>query len=174
MNLVMRKAAFESIGGFNESLVTCEDVDLCYRLNRDFKIISDVAVRAVHFGEAKTVGDFFRKERWRGQSNLAGIRSHGFHWRELPSLLLPAYYLVAVSSIPISLALLAKGAVVPMGLSLSAILVPPLLMSLRTARRSGSYRRLPGLSLLYLVYSLARASSLVSTTQLARRKDTGG
>ncbi len=92
MNLFVRKDYFTNIGGFNESLVTCEDVDFCYRIGRYGKILSDTSIKTIHLGEAHDVKTFFAKELWRGQSNLQGLRSHGIRRQELPSLMVPVYF----------------------------------------------------------------------------------
>lgn len=92
MNLFVRKEQFLAIGGFNESLITCEDVDFCYRIRRYGSIISDSSLKVVHLGEASTLKEFIRKEIWRGKSNLTGVRSHGFTLKELPSLSIPIYF----------------------------------------------------------------------------------
>lgn len=96
MNMFVRKAAFEAVDGFDESLQTCEDYDLSLRLKEQGQIISDQRIRAVHHGEASSLRHFYRKESWRGISNLTGLKKHGFHLRELPSLLLPLVYLCCV------------------------------------------------------------------------------
>ena len=92
MNLFVRRKDFIDIGGFNESLVTCEDVDFSYRLKPKGRVLSDDTVQVIHMGEADTVKNFYRKELWRGRSNLAGFFSHGFTIKELPSLSIPLYY----------------------------------------------------------------------------------
>lgn len=92
MNLFVRKDQFFAVGGFNESLVTCEDVDLCYRLSKYGRITSDSQIEIIHLGEAPTVKVFIKKEIWRGRSNLSGIFSHGLSLKELPSLSIPLYF----------------------------------------------------------------------------------
>ncbi|MEW6213674.1 MAG: glycosyltransferase [Nitrospirota bacterium] len=92
MNLFVRKEQFGSIGGFNESLITCEDVDFSYKIGLYGKIIADSEIEMVHLGEAATLKEFMKKEMWRGHSNLKGILSHGLLLRELPSLSLPLYF----------------------------------------------------------------------------------
>lgn len=67
MNFFVRKEIFLKASGFDEGLVTCEDVDLSYRLSKFGKIISDNSLKVIHLGEAATVKEFFEKERWRGQ-----------------------------------------------------------------------------------------------------------
>ena len=92
MNLFVRKDQFIKIGGFNETLVTCEDVDFSYRIRKYGKIVSDSRIEVIHLGEAGTVREFMKKEVWRGRSNLKGILSHGLSLKELPSMSIPLYF----------------------------------------------------------------------------------
>lgn len=94
MNMFVRRDVFDKIGGFNEKLITCEDVDLSYRLSEHGKILSDKNIKAVHHGEAKDLAEFFQKERWRGKSNYLGLKEHGLRMAEIPSLILPLYFLL--------------------------------------------------------------------------------
>ena len=162
MNILVRRNAFEDVGGFNESLITCEDVDFCYRLKkRKNRIISDSTVQSVHFGEAATLWDFFMKERWRGQCNLRGFFSHGFYLQEFPSLALPVFYLVLIVSLPITLAHgIITGFYGPLLIGLGFALSPPLLLSLRTSFKVGNFTCLGKLAFLYLLYSLARTAAI--------------
>jgi len=89
MNMFVRREAFEALGGFDESLVTCEDYDLCVRMRTQGKVFTDSDLVAVHYGEAETLRRFFRKEYWRGIGNLKGVLRHGVSLSELPSLCLP-------------------------------------------------------------------------------------
>ena len=94
MNMFVRKSTFQAVGGFNETLQTCEDYDLSKRLLEQGRIVSDSSISAIHHGEASTVLHFFKKEKWRGLSNWQGIASHGIRFEELPSLVLPLYFCV--------------------------------------------------------------------------------
>lgn len=96
MNMFVRKDAFNEVGGFNTSLVTCEDVDLCYRLGIKYIILSDDNIIVYHFGEATTIKQFIRKEMWRGYSGFDGMRIHGINRSEIKSLLLPIYYSITL------------------------------------------------------------------------------
>jgi GT2 family glycosyltransferase len=91
-NLILRKSIFKKIGGFNEALVTCEDVDLGYRFRNHGTIIYDPNIVVYHLREPKTLRGFFKKEIWHGQSNISGIHSHGLRMSELPSVLAPAVF----------------------------------------------------------------------------------
>jgi len=162
MNILVKRKAFEEAEGFNESLTTCEDVDFCYRLKeKGYRIVSDKSVRSVHFGEASTLREFVSKERWRGQSNLWGVLSHGLYLEELPSVTLPIFYLVALLALPFTLIHgLAKPSYLPFLFNLGFILTPPLLLSLRTSFKVGDFSCFHKLAFLYLIYSLARTASI--------------
>ncbi|MCP4117299.1 MAG: glycosyltransferase [Desulfobacteraceae bacterium] len=92
MNLFVRNDLFKEIGGFNESLITAEDVDFSYRISEFGTIISDSTIKVYHMGEAATITQFVKKELWRGIGNLSGIKSHGIRLNEIPSLIIPGYF----------------------------------------------------------------------------------
>ena len=50
MNLLVRREVFLSVGGFNETLETAEDVDLCYRLGSQGVIVWNSGMEAIHWG----------------------------------------------------------------------------------------------------------------------------
>jgi hypothetical protein len=133
--------------------------------------VSDSRIKSVHFGEAKTVLEFFRKERWRGQGNLRGLQSHGFYSEEVPSLLLPIYYLIAIVALPLTTIHAMDGSSTPLVVNVAVLLLPALFLALRTSFRVNVLVCFGSLGLLYLVYALARASALISLKQTGRSKD---
>ena len=164
-NLVIRKSAFDEVGGFDKSLITCEDANLCYKLNRHYTIISDPAIASIHLGEAKTLKDFYRKEKWRGKGNLVGLFSHGIVWHDLPSLLLPIYYLIFFILTPIfAVWSFSVQSILPLAVILALIGGPLALLSLRTVLRHKSYSAFAPLFLLYFVYAIARTVAILPET----------
>lgn len=103
MNMFVWREVFAASGGFDESLITCEDYDLSMRLKKYGLIISDSSIVAVHHGEAATVSHFFRKELWRSKSNFAGLMQHGLSLSEIPSLLAPSLHCLLWICWPVSL-----------------------------------------------------------------------
>jgi len=89
MNMLVRRDVFDEFGGFDESLFTCEDVDLGYRMSDKYRIIYDNRIHAIHHGEAKSITELFRKEAWRGSYNYRGMANHGLRINEIPSLAQP-------------------------------------------------------------------------------------
>ena len=162
-NLLIRRTALLEIGGFNERLETCEDVDLCYRLRAHYKLINEPRLRAVHLGEARTLARFFAKEVWRGRGNLRGFLAHPFEPSELPSLLLPLYYLLGGGALMASLGY-ALWTGQPLVAFLAALVVtgPAIVGALATALSAGAPGDWPRLAVLYLTYAVARAIALLS------------
>jgi len=156
MNLLIRKSVFQMVNGFNEELVTCEDVDLCYRIGRlkqNNKIIRDRKIEATHFGEARTLMQLFKKERWRATSNYTGIRSHGIILHELPSLLFPLLNSILLI-VAIILFMLAKPAIALF--ILAAICIFPTLITLKIILKTGKFIWLPRILAIQFIYTLAR------------------
>jgi glycosyltransferase involved in cell wall biosynthesis len=164
MNLVVRREAFLSVGGFNEQLVTAEDVDLCYRLGTKGMILGNPAMEAIHWGEAANLPIFWKKEVWRGRGSFSGLRSHGVRWDELPSLGYPLYILGLFVALAVgSVWDLVHGQVLISPLCLTLLVFPACLLAVKTAWLSKTISKVPPLFVLYLVYGFARANSALQT-----------
>lgn len=161
-NLFMRRSAFISLGGFDENLVAAEDVDLCVRVAKHSgQILSDMVVANVHYGEPATLWLFFKKEYWRGSSGIRAFFSHGMPLHELPSLIWPAYHLLALGA---GLAAIVLTAVTlsPVYITIAAgvLVLPSLLLATSTALKVRRTTAIPALTILYFVYAISRAAAL--------------
>jgi hypothetical protein len=158
MNMVVKKEAYELVKGFNPDLVTCEDVDFSYRLGAKYKIIYCKSMQAIHYGEPKSLRELFKKERWRGTSNYDGIKVHGFRMDELPSLLLPIYYLVLGVWLILSIISSNWGLLT---VNLICWFLPPIVKSYLAATGNSKFNLFHKMVLCYLVYCLARSAALL-------------
>ena len=61
MNIMIKKDVFFSVGGFSENLLTGEDVDLGRKLSGSCRIVSNDKIKAVHYGEAKNLLQFYKE-----------------------------------------------------------------------------------------------------------------
>lgn len=159
MNMFIPRKVFSTVGGFDESLVTCEDYDLSLRLKAFGTIIADRRITAVHHGEAATLGHFFRKERWRATSNAERLKRFQFGLQELPSLIVPpAYCLLALLVLGYSLVtLLGAGEQTPGLLALVVVWQVPLAFLAIWKTRNAWDARIAGqLFVLLNVYFCAR------------------
>lgn len=82
-NMLVRRASFSAVGGFDESLETSEDVDLCHKLRqKGYKLFIDPRICSVHWGTPIRVKDLFLREMWHGKTmctvffrDLQGVRN---------------------------------------------------------------------------------------------------
>jgi hypothetical protein len=165
-NLAVRRTAFETVGGFDVSLETCEDVDLCNRLRASgLRILSDARLENVHHGDPRTLRELFRGELWRGRDNLRVTFRGPLSWSTLPSAVIPvleAASLVAVVA-GMLLAPIAPAALLMVALSLLAVAGFAALKVIRAAMRRRP-RRLELLQAFVVagVYDVSRALALVA------------
>lgn len=159
MNLFVRKPLFELVGGFNESLETCEDVDFCFRIADHGHIVSDRAIQVIHLGEAASLKIFFKKELWRGKSSFSGVFSHGLRIGELPSLAVPIYFGVWV---PVVLAWsLFQAGGTGLAAAIAVTIFPGAAVWYRYRNRPAGWKTKLQLLVLMYVYFLARTLAVV-------------
>jgi hypothetical protein len=163
-NMVVRRQAFETVGGFDRTLHACEDVDLCSRLRANgYRVLQDSRLRSVHFGDPSTVAAVFRGELWRGRDNLRVSLRAPLTLRGLPSVMLPIIDLGFLVFIIVGLATRSQ-----MGLTIAALAAGGIL----AAAVARAYRMMLPLEratmlacaqalVVAFTYDLARAISIV-------------
>ena len=159
-NMFLWRSDFLACQGFREDLVASEDVDLCYRVAKLGKIVSDMCVANVHYGEPDTLSQFFWKEYWRGSSGVRAFISQGFPLRDLPSLVWPAYHLILFLAALIALIGLAWWSATWLCLAIGLWIMPSLLLAGKTSVTLREGSALPSLWVLYFVFGLSRALAL--------------
>ncbi len=158
-NLAVRSDAFRSVNGFDEHLITCEDVDLSYRLRQRGRLRFVCESGVVHHGESRTVSEFFRRESWRARGGWMLLRHHHRSFRELLSTILPFVAVGGLLSIPPAL-LWAGPAALAGALPLAAIVV----------RRRPAARYLAPAVVLQAVYCAARCCGLLYPSRRVERR----
>ena len=173
-NMVIRRDVFLHVNGFDESLETCEDVDLCNRVRQaGGRIVAEPRMHNVHLGDPATLKALFLSELWRGRDNIRVTLRGPLTPRALPSLLTPVLVLTACAVAAASIMLLpsTRWAVISAGVSLTVIAAA---IALRTARisRRGPWR-LSAIAqnlAVAIVYELARALALLARASHATRR----
>jgi glycosyltransferase involved in cell wall biosynthesis len=159
-NVFVHREYFETVNGFDESMVTCEDYDLSIKLKEVGKLLSDSRIRVIHHREPKTIMEFFNKERWRSSSNRARLVKGNFKLQEFPSLVLPILYFLLALTFVVYLFVFGifDGSRIntPLVFLLLGWQIPLLLLSFWKIRRQ--FRIITGLQLYVLlnVYFMAR------------------
>jgi len=103
-NMLISGSSFKQLGGFDETLETCEDVDLCQRFVRAGGAIFSIAnMKSEHHGDPASLRALFRGELWRGRDALRVSLRGPLGWRSLIGAALPLATLASVFAIPVGL-----------------------------------------------------------------------
>lgn len=156
MNMIVRRDVFFEMGGFNEALITCEDVDLGYRISTKYRIVSDKRIEAVHLGEAKSLKNLFRKEFWRGKSNYSGLFEHGLILSEVPSLFMPIWIVLSALLFIYSVMFRSLRLII---ISILGLMTFPLLQTIIISYKLGTFKYASKLPVVWFVYGVARGVS---------------
>jgi glycosyltransferase involved in cell wall biosynthesis len=156
-NFLIKRKIFLAVNGFDATMTTCEDSELCQRITQNgFRVYEAHAISAIHLGGDKTLRVFFRKTSWR-TLGMFGMLKHS--WISMPlfttfaHILLCVCAILALFSAPLSL-------VARLTLSLSLLnLAPVATVFFRALQRKHFYTPLRAI-LLYHVYFLGRFFAL--------------
>jgi len=103
-NLAVRKSSFQAVGGFDETLTTCEDFELGFRLRELGRLLRlELINGVVHKGESKKLAEFFKREGWRARGEAGLLKKHMNSPKVVLSFLLPG---VVVTGVLLALLLL--------------------------------------------------------------------
>lgn len=160
-NIIVRFSAFRMIGGFNESLTTGEDSDLCFRLQLGrFKVINSSSLENVHFGNSKSIKQFIKKEFWYGKNMIENIIMNPFD---------KVFYMSSITFICTFLVIL--GGAISILRSNHAILLAAcaaiifitFMSSCYRISKSRKYKYILHLNILYFIYYLVRSLAIIKS-----------
>lgn len=158
-NLVIRKGLFDKMKGFDESLATDEDSEFCLRLKqKGHLILNDPAIRVIHLGNAKTIGEFYRKIEWQATSICQTMFTHGLDKPMAMTLFFILTWLFSLTALAASTLI-----EIPLAVILAPLFIAPLITVIFRTWQQGSYRYSLPLLVLYLIYYLARSSMVIKT-----------
>ncbi|MFN7720667.1 MAG: glycosyltransferase [Pirellulaceae bacterium] len=162
-NLFLKRETFDKVGGFPEHLRTCEDSYFADQVRHHGKLFFSSRSSFLHLGEDQSFLQMFKKEIWRGQSNLQSVIGRKLSAAELPSLVAPIWYgLFAVASM----------IAIPWSVGWSLLflvlaMAPVAAYSLRLRRRAGAHVRSVDIFRFYLIYMTARFFGMIKGLLLA-------
>jgi hypothetical protein len=171
-NLAVRRDAFEAVGGFDTSLETCEDVDLCRKLRAAGGVLlSDERLLNVHYGDPATLRHVFSGELWRGRDNLRVSLRAPRTWRTIVSAVIPAATLAALLAIVVGLLSNSTAGWLLAGAALCFVLALPGARSLAMLRGSSEVvREWPSAFAVACAYELGRALALAARAGYGSRR----
>lgn len=164
-NMFVDREKFISVGGFDESLRTNEDYDLCFRLiEAGYRILSDSRVVCVHWGVPRNLCAFYRQCRWHGTHVLKVFKKGRQGKKNGKVLAFGAYHLVSVllvGSLFLGWLLESVRAWVLLG-GVGVLLMPSAMLTCRSIIRVRTFAINDlALLVLYFVYGVARGDALV-------------
>ncbi len=153
---VVKRSTMAKVGWFNESLRTCEDSDLGYRISQQQgRLVVVNRIATVHLRNAKNISEFFRRQVWQGGSNVANLLSHKLQVSELPSVVIPMFYIIFLGFIPVS----AFWGVSALTINLVAVFTIPFVIAL-VKRKNGLPRSIMQFAFVMFLYLTARGTAI--------------
>lgn len=160
--LLVAREVFLAVGGFDETIETSEDCEFCQRVSAAGRpVVAVPGLSVVHLGTPQTVSAFFRKQRWHGRSVHTVFLRNKLHSAGAMSTLFAFYAFGCLAASAAGLAVAVFSG------NWAAFLLPALplplgsfLLAARATLRRKRWGWLAPLTLLYLVYGVARGLCL--------------
>jgi len=164
-DLIMRREDFLKLGGFDETIQTNEDYELCERARKAaMHVRAFPQIGVIHLGTAQSLRVFFRKQAWHGTHVIKvflrdPLKSHNRK----------AVFFAMWTSL--SVVVIAAGLVWAIGWGAAwwvsstgfiALCLPPTALAIKHVLSSRRYADFFPLFALYLTYGIARAKALLS------------
>ncbi len=167
-DLVMRRDDFLRVRGFDETIQTNEDYELCDRVRKaGMPVRAFPKIGVVHLGTAQSLKVFYRKQRWHGTHVVTVFLRDVLHSDNKKAVLFALYTLGCVVALLVATGMaLLKGVWFAPVIALCALLLPPVLMASRQVSAKRKYSDFLPLATLYLVYGLARARALLNLASI--------
>lgn len=173
-NLLMRRADFVAIGGFDERLETTEDFDLCLRARQaslSVRAVSDLAV--IHLRTPRTPREFYNRERWHGAHVAKALRGNIAQWKSFRAIAFALFtFLCLVGAVGGAVFGLATGNLRPFLGFICTMLAGSVFCTVakcKSARKSVSVGIFLQLTSLHIIYGMARAQALLSLSSSYHR-----
>ena len=164
-DLVMRRDDFLKLGGFDESIQTNEDYELCERARKaGMRVRAFPQIGVIHLGTAQSLSVFFRKQAWHGTHVIKVFLRDPLKSHNRKAVFFAAYTLLSLFAVAAGLAWTIgwSGAWWAPSAGFIALCLPPTALAVKQALASRKYSDFFPLFALYLTYGIARAKALLS------------
>jgi glycosyltransferase involved in cell wall biosynthesis len=164
-DLIMRREDFLKLGGFDETIQTNEDYELCERARKSgMQVRAFPRIGVVHLGTAQSLRVFFCKQAWHGTHVIKVFLRDVMKSHNRKVVFFAAYTLLCLFAVIFGVVataishriwwLLAAG--------FAALCLPPAVLAARQLLPSRRWPDFFPLFVLYLTYGMARARALLS------------
>lgn len=164
--LFVSRAVFLKVGGFDPTLQTSEDFEFCQRVaGAGYRVLAFPELSTVHLGTPQTLWSFYRKQRWHGNGVRTVFLRNKLHLGFAKTVLQTGYtlfwMLAAVVAVPIGFL---SGHWALLGIAPALLVLSSLVLAVSAITRGKNWKAIGPLTIIYLVYGIARAVSLVGLT----------
>jgi GT2 family glycosyltransferase len=164
-DMIMRREDFLKLGGFDETIQTNEDYELCERARKaGLQVQAFPEIGVIHLGTAQSLRVFFRKQAWHGTHVIKVFLRDVFRSHNRKAVMFAFYTLLSVVAVVAGTAwtLVGHGPWLLPVTGFAALWLPPIALSARQVLGSRRYSDFLPLIALYLTYGVARAKALLS------------
>jgi len=153
---------FDNLNGFATHFETSEDVELCTRARENgMQVLAYLSLGVFHEGTPRSLGHFYRQNRWHGKHVLRVFIAKLPSTRNLPLIALTFYTLLMFWATVVLLVISPfTHQYLLFLIPLALLAVPSLLRTARKIVESGRISDAPALCVLYVTFFLSRAASL--------------
>jgi len=164
-DLIVRREDFLKLGGFDETIQTNEDYELCERARKSgMQVRAFPRIGVIHLGTAQSLKVFFRKQAWHGTHVMKVFLRNISGSHNLKAVLFAVWTLLCLVGIAGGTAwtIADRGMwLVPL-VAIAGLLLPPVALAMKQVLGSGKWADFFPLAALYLTYGVARAKALLS------------
>jgi glycosyltransferase involved in cell wall biosynthesis len=163
-DLIMRREDFFGLGGFDETIQTNEDYELCERARTaGMQVRAFPQIGVVHLGTAQSLRVFFRKQAWHGTHVIKVFLRDVLKSHNRKAVFFAAYTFLCLVALTVGAAwtLARPGAWLFPAIAAIALCLPPLALAARQVAGSRRWSDFVPLFALYLTYGIARARALL-------------
>jgi glycosyltransferase involved in cell wall biosynthesis len=164
-DLIMRREDFLKLGGFDETIQTNEDYELCERARKaGMHVRAFPQIGVVHLGTAQSLRVFFRKQAWHGTHVIKVFLRDPLKSHNRKAVFFAAYTLLCLAAVLAGIArgFASDGFWLFPAIALAALCLPPAVLSAKQVVASRKYSDFFPLFALYLIYGIARAKALLN------------
>jgi glycosyltransferase involved in cell wall biosynthesis len=164
-DLIMRREDFLKLDGFDESIQTNEDYELCDRARKaGMHVRAFPQIGVVHLGTAQSLPVFFHKQAWHGTHVIKVFLRDVFRSHNRKAVFFAAYTLLSLLDVAAGIVwtLALHGPWLLPAVGFAALCLPPIVLASRHVLSSRRYSDFFPLFALYLTYGIARARALLS------------
>ena len=164
-DLIMLREDSLKLGGFDETIQTNEDYELCERARKaGMHVRAFPKIGVIHLGTAQSLRVFFRKQAWHGTHVIKVFLRDPLKSHNRKAVFFAAYSLLSLLAVAAGFvwALAWRGPWLLPAIGVAVLCLPPTALAARHVLSSRKYSDFFPLFVLYLTYGVARAKALLS------------